>query len=197
MVKKTKTLDDTLQTIINDCPYSLESKFIKENFTSESGSGYPRHMIETINRLRKIDSELKRIDDEYTKNLLLEEKEHIQEYLQSQDIVLLKNAISNWEESEPDYWVNYLGKLAAIELLTYGKPTMDTMNKMVRLPEELYVKSTQICVRLANAIKQATVDAETAIGIDDLTISNASGMHTPQAPTKPGPRKLNLKKVVK
>jgi len=33
------------------------------------------------------------------------------------------------------------------------------------LPEEGYVKATQLCVKLANAIKQATIKAEEDIGI--------------------------------
>jgi hypothetical protein len=59
------------------------------------------------------------------------------------------------------------------------------MNQMVKLPEDAYITATQICVKLANAVKQATVNAEEAIGV-----------YAPEE-TEPsnGPRKLMLKKV--
>ncbi len=57
---------------------------------------------------------------------------------------------------------------------------------MAQLPEELYITATQICVKLANAVKAATVNAEQSIGVfneeNDTTDT-------------PGPRKLILKKV--
>jgi hypothetical protein len=110
-------------------------------------------------------------------------------YLQEQNPNALKSSIQNWEMMEKEYWINTLGKQAAIEILTAGKPSVETMNKMVRLPEESYIKATQICVKLANAIKQTTVAAENQIGI-----------HTPDEtqPTSTGPEptvsKLKIKK---
>jgi hypothetical protein len=113
---------------------------------------------------------------------LLSEKEILTKFLDSQDPTALTNSIEHWEDAEKDYWVNSLGKQAAIEILTAGKPSVETMTKMVKLPEELYIKSTQICVRLANAIKAATTAAEMEIGFADET-----------EPTSP--KKLLLKKV--
>ena len=64
------------------------------------------------------------------------------------------------------------------------------MSKMVKLPEDMYIKVTQICVRLANTIKETTVRAEEEIGViqqprDDVPASTAES----------GPRKINLKKI--
>ena len=39
------------------------------------------------------------------------------------------------------------------------------MSLMVKLPEANYVKATQICVKLANTIKQATESAEKEVGV--------------------------------
>jgi hypothetical protein len=66
---------------------------------------------------------------------------------------------------------------------------METMTKMVKLPESAYIKATQICVKLANAIKEATVMAEQEVGID---IGPGAGPD-PEPPTQP--KKLKLRKV--
>jgi hypothetical protein len=99
--------------------------------------------------------------------------------------------VDNWEHVEKDYWINLLGKQAAIELLTLGRTSLETMNKMVRLPEDGYVKATQICVRLANTIKTTTQDAETKVGIKQAP-SNEENNSTPEEKTST--KKLNLKK---
>jgi hypothetical protein len=64
---------------------------------------------------------------------------------------------------------------------------METMTKMVKLPDDAYIKATQICVKLANAIKEATIMAEQEIGI------NADEANDLTSPTEP--KKLKLKKV--
>lgn len=206
MTTETKTINEKIKYIMEICPYNLESKFVLENFISETGSGYSRHMIETINRLRKIDSILNKEQDDFERKKLIEEKVYLEEYIESQNKENLEQALVNWQEYELDYWTNYLGKSAAIELLTYGKPTIGTMNKLVRLPEDSYIKATQICVRLANAIKQATIDAESAIGINMVSsISPSSAMRTPNEEFSPNEKfeekplikKLNIRKTTK
>ena len=111
------------------------------------------------------------------------------EILDQQDLPTLTSTVFNWQESEQDYWVNFLGKQAAIELLTFGRPTVETMSKMVKLPEHLYVKATQICVRLANAIKTATTEAEVEIGI----VNNQENISDDSKPKEL--KKVLLKKI--
>jgi hypothetical protein len=172
---------NTLQPIFDICPYPTFSDFERQNFQNQTGSAYARYIIETINRLRKIDSDLETEDRTFEKNCLLSEKEKLQKFLEGEDPKQLESAITNWEFVEKEYWSNFLGKQAAVEILTLGKPTFETMNKMVKLPEDLYIKATQTCVRLANAIQSATERAEEELG------------YTPQVDK--GPRKLALKKV--
>jgi hypothetical protein len=114
------------------------------------------------------------------------------DYLQEQNPNTLKSSVLNWEMMEKEYWINTLGKQAAIEILTVGKPSVETMNKMVRLPEDSYIKATQICVKLANAIKSTTVAAETQIGIN---VPDESAPAQPAADMEPPPaNKLKIKK---
>jgi hypothetical protein len=175
------TESNPLQGLFDMCPYPTFSDFERQNFQNQTGTAYARYIIETINRLRKIDSDLETETRTFEKNCLLAEKEKLQAFLEGEDQKQLESAITNWEFVEKEYWSNFLGKQAAVEILTLGKPSYETMNKMVKLPEDLYIKSTQTCVRLANAIKSATERAEAELGI------------VPQ--TESGPRKLALKKV--
>jgi hypothetical protein len=156
---------DTYAKLFAACPYAPISKFEFENFHLQSGSAYPRFIIDVINQIRKIDSDLTSITTPFEINVLQEKRSNLIAILDNQNIDELTSAIENWEIVESDYWVNYLGKKAAIEILTLGKATVDTMTAMVKLPEELYIKSTQICVRLANTISDATVSAEQEIGV--------------------------------
>lgn len=181
-------MDNNLKNLLESCPFTVEfSKFEQESFGAVSSAGYPRYIISLINRYRKLDSDLEKEDRTFERNVLLAEKQKIEEILADQDIEKMNNAVANWEKVEADYWADTLGKVAAIEILTNGKLTYDTMMKMAKLPESLYIKSSQICVQLANTIKQKTVEAEEAIGL-----------MTEEAPvqtTAPAPKKLFLKKT--
>lgn len=181
---------DKFEELFESCPYHVLSEFETENFNSQLGSAYSRSIIDTINRVRKINSDLENETRTFEKKCLDEEKSKLLQILDQQDITKLTDAVTDWQSTEQDYWVNFLGKQAAIELLTFGRPTVDTMSKMVKLPEELYIKATQICVRLANAIKSATTSAEEAIGI-----VNTAPITTTTAPAETAPKKLLLKKI--
>lgn len=162
---KQKTTD-ALDSVFKSCPFSTLSKFELENFQTQSGAGSARNLIEIVNRIRKIDSDLTASGiGEFDRCKLSEERDILDKYLRTMDPDQLTETIANWESSEREYWVNSLGKQAAIEILTVGRPSFETMSKMVRLPEDLYVKATQICVRLANAIRETTTSAEEQVGV--------------------------------
>jgi hypothetical protein len=181
--------DEIMEQFYALCPYNLTSEFERDNFGGQSGISRPRYIVSIINRIRKIDSDLEQEQRTFETNCLLEEKEHLVNFIKSQPEKEISSILTNWQITEEEYWIDNLGKIAAIELLTIGKPSLETMTKMVKLPEDAYIKATQICVKLANAIKEATMTAEREIGIDSSAPADAD--HTP--PTEP--KKLKLKKV--
>lgn len=176
--------------LFDNCPYSVHSSFEQEHFGSTTGAGYARYVIGIINRIRKLESDLETETRNFERNLMSDERNSLYEYLESQDPNILRNTVDSWEQVEREYWVNTLGKQAAIELITLGRTSQETMSKMVRLPEDLYIKVTQICVRLANTIKETTVRAEQEIGVVQEDTAAAAELET--APTK---RKINLKNL--
>jgi len=182
--------DEILEQFFALCPYNLISEFERDNFEGQAGIARPRYVVSVINRIRKIDSDLEQEQRTFETNCLLEEKEHLVNFIKSQPKSEISSILTNWQITEEEYWIDYLGKLSAIELLTTGKPSLETMTKMVKLPEDAYIKATQICVKLANAIKEATMTAEQEVGIN--TDDQTDGTDTPP-PTVP--KKLRLKKV--
>ena len=176
-----------LEKLFSLCPFNLTSEFETTSFVELTGAARARYIIFVINRIRKIDSDLEQENRTFEKNCLTEEKNSLIEFLTKQPQNELMSVLSNWQITEEEYWTDYLGKIAAIELLTIGKPSIETMTKMVKLPEDAYVKATKICVELANAIKTATVTAEQEIGINRDETTNT--------PVPNAPIKLKLKKI--
>lgn len=180
-------MNNNLKDIINSCPFTTEySRFEQQHFMEPAAAGYPRYVIGLVNRYRKVSSDIDQETRTFEKQVLLEEKTKIENILASQDPDELGNAINNWENVEPEYWADMLGKISAIEILTKGKVSYDTMLKMAKLPEDLYIKATQICVKLANAINQKTIEAEEEIGVEPPIYDVESDIT---------PKKLFLKKT--
>lgn len=68
--------------------------------------------------------------------------------------------LGEYEQQEHDYWANYLGKQAAIEILTIGRTSKETMEKMASLPVEAFEDAVSICVRFATLVKETTATVE-------------------------------------
>jgi len=191
MARKKETTQNQHEALFAKCPYPVQSKFEHDTFTAQSGIGYARYAISVVNKIRKLESDLMTTLTAFEADCTKAELVQLYAWLDAQDSAVLNSAVDNWEHVEKDYWINLLGKQAAIELLTLGRTSLETMNKMVRLPEDGYVKATQICVRLANTIKTTTQDAETKVGIKQAP-SNEENNSTPEEKTST--KKLNLKK---
>jgi hypothetical protein len=182
--------DEVLEQLFALCPFNSTSEFERQNFIELTGVARARYIVSVINRIRKIDSDLELEQRTFEKNCLLEEREYLVKFIKNEPQNEISSILTNWQITEEEYWIDYLGKIAAIELLTIGKPSLETMTKMVKLPESAYIKATQICVKLANAIKEATVMAEQDIGID----ANDPAAETDSSPLSQ-PKRLKLKKV--
>jgi len=193
MAKQNPKKDEVLEQLFALCPFNSTSEFEMENFVRQNGVANARYIISVINRIRKIDSDLEQEQRTFEQNCLLEERESLVKFIKDQPENEVASILTNWQITEEEYWTDYLGKVAAIELLTLGKTSTETMTKMVKLPESAYIKATQICVKLANAIKEATVMAELEIGIEDGQPAGATNNVDDTQPQQP--KRLKLKKV--
>jgi hypothetical protein len=81
-------------------------------------------------------------------------------WLDTIDQEALASISADINAQEPEYWVNHLGRNAAIELLTLGRSSKATMDMMACLPVDAFEDAVRICVRYANLIKQTTETVE-------------------------------------
>lgn len=71
--------------------------------------------------------------------------------------------LSRYEQEEPTYWTNHLGRRAAIELLTTGRSSDETLDMMSLMPQEDFEQTVRICTRYARLIQDITTVAESSI----------------------------------
>ena len=67
-------MNEQLNKLFELCPYNLLSEFERENFYAQTGVSSVRYIIEVINRIRKIDSDLLTETKPFETNCLKEEK---------------------------------------------------------------------------------------------------------------------------
>lgn len=147
-------------------PYTTQTQYESKTFTPSTGYDFPRYAIEAVNKIRNLDVLLKAEKNTVAKAVLTEQKTALMAELNQYDHDKLELSIKNVEQFEENYWIQTLGKRAALELLCAGKVGVDTMEKMIKLPEDAYIKATQVCVKLANSVRDLTSEAEQSIGIN-------------------------------
>lgn len=74
--------------------------------------------------------------------------------------------LKEYESQEEDYWANYLGRQAALELLSLGRVSKETMDKMSSLPVNAFEDTVRICTRYASLIKNTTQIVEDSMSSD-------------------------------
>jgi hypothetical protein len=53
--------------------------------------------------------------------------------------------LKNFENEEPEYWANVLGRRTALEVLSQKQASVETMDQMIKLPRELFETATAVC----------------------------------------------------
>jgi hypothetical protein len=71
--------------------------------------------------------------------------------------------LKNFENEEPEYWTTVLGRQAALEILSQKQTNPDTMDKMIRLPTDLYETATRICNEYITMVTEVTESVEASM----------------------------------
>ena len=74
--------------------------------------------------------------------------------------------INGVEESEEEYWVNKLAKLAAIDILTIGKVQPEHMAYMAALSDEAFAASVKSATTLAKTLNESVQQIEAELESD-------------------------------
>jgi hypothetical protein len=146
-------------------PYNTTTQYESKTFTPTTGYDFPRYAVETVNQIRQLDIAIKSEKNTFLKSKLTEQRAALMAELNQYDHDKIELSIKNIEQFEENYWIQALGKRAALELLCQGKVSVDTMEKMIKLPEDAYIKASQVCVKLANSVRDLTAEAEQSIGV--------------------------------
>lgn len=181
-ISEISTLLDTLSTGMSD--YEFENFFL-ESFPTSS-----RQLVSAMKRIEELHFQIEILrnsidnaknDLEDLRNALDRRKlfemqkqyDQLVFWYQSIDPEIRKKLVDSYEEQEPEYWANYLGRQAAIELLTIGRTTKETMDKMSNLPVDAFEESVRVCTRYAQLIKDTTASVEESLGIN---VNNLPGV---------------------
>jgi hypothetical protein len=74
--------------------------------------------------------------------------------------------IANIEATEEEYWVQKLGRLAAIDVLTIGKVQPEHMAYIAALNDEAFGAAVKTAVALAKTLNESVREIETELGTD-------------------------------
>lgn len=129
----------------------------KQRLESELSSKAPKQQIKEWEKIR-INRSLKIVEQKLEQRYA---------WYQKMEPVVKKATLAEYERQEHDYWSNYLGRQAALEILTTGRTSKETMEKMASLPIESFEDAVSICIRFANLVKDTTAVVESSTGISN------------------------------
>jgi hypothetical protein len=146
-----------LQTV--DMGYS---QYEFDNFLIDTCPTPARQLIMVMEKILDLQNPLNRSD-----SLGVDMGSHDRDKVQLKKLVEWFNKIPNpqailekFEQEEPTYWTHVLGKTAAVEILSRGKTTIATMEKMGSLPFADYEECVRICNKYAELIQTVTQGVE-------------------------------------
>lgn len=174
---------EEISEILDDLPLG-NTEYEFENFCLETIPTTSRQLVSVMMEIEDLYAEKQRLEGEISaktpkqsikewdrikinRQLKIVEQKLDQRYswYQKMEPVVRKATLADYERQEHDYWANYLGRQAALEILTTGRTSKPTMEKMASLPIESFEDAVSICVRFANLVKDTTAVVESSTGV--------------------------------
>lgn len=78
----------------------------------------------------------------------------------------VEELLNNIEDQEEEYWVQRLGRLAAIDILTIGKVQPEHMSYMASLNDEAFAACVKTATTLAKELNESVQQIEAELGSD-------------------------------
>lgn len=78
----------------------------------------------------------------------------------------IESLVANIEESEEEYWVERLARLAAIDILTIGKVQPEHMHHMAALNDNAFSACVKSATTLAKTLNQSVKEIETELSAE-------------------------------
>lgn len=140
------------------------------NFVLEDHGDYQgRAAIAVLARRRDILDQLEDMTLSSSKDMTLKteleaEAEQLDQWLNKFSENELMSMLDSIEENEEDYWVERLGREAAVDLFISQKVSKEVMNRAVLLPEEQYRKWVEICGTIGHTLNTVSQEVEQTQG---------------------------------
>jgi hypothetical protein len=165
--------------LLNSIP-TTQSGYEIENFFVDSYPTPARQLVATLCRIEslhaeQLDIKAKLADPTTTpgQSLLLTRAmndnklvlERMSAWYETSTLKDKKKILENYDNEEKEYWSEYLGRQAALELLALGRTTKETLDKMSMLPVNEFEDCVRICVRYSNLIKDTTDSVESSMSV--------------------------------
>lgn len=154
--------------------HSTRTQWEFVNFVlEEQGSHQPRQVLAQLTRLRDINDQLGNIPGDGGMNLslredLIAEKGQISAWLDQFTEEELSAHLEGLEAGEAEYWPEYLGRQAAIDLLSTGHVSREVIARAVLFSEEDYRKFATVCANISHVINTVSREIDHQMGYGNL-----------------------------
>jgi hypothetical protein len=166
--------------ILNSIPTG-RSDYEFEHFFLEAYPTPARQIVAVMKEIEQLRAQIDKLEGSYddshidTRRTITELNQKYQQavaWYSDIDPDMRNAIISEYSDQESEYWSNYLGRQAALELMTIGRTTKDTMDKMTCLPVDAFEDAARICIRYAALIKNTTAEVEETLGVNTNGVPN-------------------------
>ena len=146
-----------------------QSDYELKNFILDQHPTPARKLLSIMQQIEMLEKEVTTYDitGDYSRDIKLKTKQlnKLLEWYKTVDNP--EQILMNFENEEPSYWANIIGRQAAIEILSHGNTTKNTMDKMSMLPLDDFEEAVRTCVKFASLIKTITQNVEEELSNND------------------------------
>ncbi len=139
------------------------------NFVIEPyGEFKGRAILAVLARLREIDQLRANTVDPTHLSEFATETAHLNKWLSQWSEEDIQQHLASIEENEPKYWAQRLGREAAVDLLSTGRVSTQTMSRAVLLSEDDYRTFAETCGSITHVVNTISKEVEQSQGISSI-----------------------------
>ncbi len=141
--------------------HSRQTRWEFINFIVEPyGEFKGRAVLAALARLRELDEIISRTNEQHILSDLSAEAEQLHNWLDQFTESQIKELLDGIEDQEEQYWAQRLGREAAIDLLSQGRVSKETMSRAVLLSEDAYRSFAETCGNIAHVVNTISQEVE-------------------------------------
>ena len=148
---------ELVKSLIEKYPNRTRWEYV--NFVLEPyGEFTGRAILSQLRRLREIELQLPATD-------LAAERQQIEAWLATFSQGEITEHLDKIEENDSAYWVQRLGREAAVDMVTKGRISKEVLDKAILFDEANYRAFTETCNTIIKVVGDVTRDVEMQMGL--------------------------------